>query len=70
MSNLEIEFHIMHVHAYRKDDIFIQRRLVQSFEWKENGCRGLKPQSFVQKVQPSNNSNIDKTFPAEAYSVF
>ena len=53
---------IAHVRTYRKDDIFMQRRLVENFIYIR------KWRSFVQKVQPSNNSNIDKTFPAEAYS--
>ena len=50
---------IAHARAYRKYNIFIQRRLVQSFEWKESGGRGLKVQNLVLKVQPFNNSNRD-----------
>ena len=59
---------IAHARAYIKDDIFMQRRLVQSLECIKKCEQGHKAQSFLQKVQPFNNSNIDKTFPAEAYS--
>ena len=51
---------IAHAHAYRKEDMFIQRQLVQRFKWKESRGRGLKSQSFVQKVQPFNNSYTEK----------
>ena len=34
----------------------------------QSGGKELKAQRFLQKVQPFNNFNIDKTFPAEAYS--
>ena len=59
---------IAHARAYRKDDIFMQRELVQSFKCRRKWGKGLKAQSFVQKVPPFNNFNIDKTFPPEAYS--
>merc|ERR1711954_281417 len=59
---------IAHARAYIKDNIFMQTRLVQALNVLESGGKRLKGQSFVQKEQPFRNSNIDKTFPAEAYS--
>ena len=75
VSKPEIEFHIMnimyaalHMRAYRKDDIFMQRRLAQRIKCIGKWGQGTKSPEFLQKVQPFYNSNFDKTFPAEAYS--
>ena len=75
VSKPEIEFHIMnimyaalHMRAYRKDDIFMQRRLAQRIKCIGKWGQGTKSPEFLQKVQPFHNSNFDKTFLAEAYS--
>ena len=41
---------IAHAHTYREDDIFLRRRLVQSFTCIREGGGGPKSQSFVKKV--------------------
>ena len=52
-----------HARTNKKDDIFIQRRLVQSFKCIRKWGQGTKSPEFCAK-----GATIDKTFPAEAYS--
>ena len=51
---------VAHVHTYRKDNIFMQRLLLQSVEYICRAGQGIKNPSFLLKIKPFNNFYIEE----------